>query len=42
MEIKEVFKNRRSVRKFKDKEIGEDIINEILFAANSAPSYNFV
>ena len=37
MEIKEVFKNRRSVRKFKDKEIGEDIINEILFSANSAP-----
>ncbi|MBN2879190.1 MAG: nitroreductase family protein [Clostridia bacterium] len=37
MEIKEVYKNRRSVRKFKDTEIDEDIINELLFAANSAP-----
>ena len=37
MELKDVFKNRRSVRKFKDAEISDDIINDILDAANSAP-----
>lgn len=37
MNIKEVFKSRRSVRKFKDTEINDDIVNDILDAANSAP-----
>lgn len=37
MNIKEVFKIRRSVRKFKDKAIEDDVIKEILCAANTAP-----
>lgn len=37
MDIKEIFKIRRSVRKFKDKAIEEEVIREILYAANSAP-----
>lgn len=37
MDIKEVFKQRRSVRKFKDKAIDDEVISEILCAANTAP-----
>lgn len=37
MDIKEVFNQRRSVRKFKDRAIVDEVINEILFAANTAP-----
>lgn len=37
MDIKDVFQNRRSVRKFKNQPISDDIINDILDAANSAP-----
>lgn len=37
MNIKEVFKIRRSVRKFKEKAIEDEVINEILCAANTAP-----
>jgi nitroreductase len=37
MHLQEVFNNRRSVRKFKPDAIPENIINEILQAANTAP-----
>lgn len=37
MDIKEVFRHRRSVRKFKDKAIEDEVISEILYAANTAP-----
>jgi len=37
MEIKKVFKNRRSVRKFIDMDVSDEIIDEILDAANTAP-----
>lgn len=38
MELKDVLLNRRSIRKFTDKEISDDIINELMIAAMSAPS----
>ncbi len=38
MELKEVLLKRRSIRKFKDDEISEDIINELMIAAMSGPS----
>ncbi len=38
VDIKEVFIQRRSVRKFKNKEIDDEIINDIIYAAISAPS----
>ncbi|QVK17337.1 nitroreductase family protein [Mycoplasmatota bacterium] len=37
MEIKKVFKNRRSVRKFKNIEVSNEIINDILESATTAP-----
>ncbi|MEX1376789.1 MAG: nitroreductase family protein [Eubacteriales bacterium] len=37
MKLEAVFKNRRSVRKFNNSQISDDIINDILLAANSAP-----
>ncbi len=37
MDIKDVFKNRRSVRSFTKTEISDEIIDEILYAANTAP-----
>jgi nitroreductase len=37
MQLKEVFSNRRSVRKFKPDAIPEEVIAEILQAANTAP-----
>ena len=38
MELKEVLLKRRSIRKFKEDEISEDIINELMVAAMSGPS----
>ena len=38
MECIEAIKGRRSIRKFKDDAIGEEIINELLEAAQMAPS----
>lgn len=38
MELKEVLLKRRSIRKFKDEIISEEIIDELLHAAMSAPS----
>ncbi|NJD53378.1 MAG: nitroreductase family protein [Candidatus Methanoperedens sp.] len=38
MEFMEVIKGRRSVRKFKDLAVGEEIIEELLKAAQMAPS----
>ena len=38
MELKEVLLKRRSIRKFKEDEISEDIINELMIAAMSGPS----
>lgn len=38
MECTEAIKNRRSIRKFRDDAIGEEIINELLEAAQMAPS----
>ncbi|MCX9014398.1 MAG: nitroreductase family protein [Candidatus Methanoperedens sp.] len=38
MECIEAIKGRRSIRKFKDDAIGEEIINELLEAAMMAPS----
>lgn len=37
MELLEVMRNRRSVRKFKDIEISDDIIHDILESAKLAP-----
>ena len=37
VDIKEVFKQRRSVRKFKNIEISNEVIEDILYAANTAP-----
>ena len=38
MELKEVLLKRRSVRKFKETEISDEIINELMHAAMSGPS----
>ncbi len=38
MDVKEAITRRRSVRKYEDKEIPEEIINELLGAAQLAPS----
>lgn len=38
MEVKEALLKRRSIRKFKDEKISEELINELLIAAMSAPS----
>lgn len=38
MELKEVLRTRRSVRKFKEEPLSEEIIQELLRAAMSAPS----
>ena len=38
MEVKEALLKRRSIRKFKEDEISDEIINELLIAAMSAPS----
>ena len=38
MEVKEALLKRRSVRKFKEDKICEEIINELLIAAMSGPS----
>ncbi len=38
MEVKEAIKNRRSIRKYQDKDISDDLINELLEAARLAPS----
>lgn len=38
MELKEVLLKRRSVRKFKDETVSEEMINELLHAAMSGPS----
>ena len=41
MEVHEAIKNRRSIRKYKDREISSQLINELLEAARLAPSaYN--
>ena len=37
MELKEVFDARRSVRKFKDIQVADEVIEDILHAANTAP-----
>ena len=38
MEVKGALLKRRSIRKFKDEKISEELINELLIAAMSAPS----
>ena len=38
MEVKEALLKRRSIRKFKEDKISEELINELLIAAMSAPS----
>ncbi|MFC1697904.1 nitroreductase family protein [Nanoarchaeota archaeon] len=38
MDVKEAISVRKSIRKYQDKEISEDIINELLDAARRAPS----
>jgi nitroreductase len=38
MNVKEAIEHRRSVREYQDKQIPEDIINELLDAARKAPS----
>jgi nitroreductase len=38
MELKEVLLKRRSIRKFKDTPVSDEIINELLHAAMSGPS----
>lgn len=38
MELKDVLNKRRSIRSFLDKEVEEDLINELLLAAKTAPS----
>lgn len=38
MELKEVIKNRRSIRKFDTKKIDKSIIEEILYYGSLAPS----
>jgi nitroreductase len=38
MSVKEVIYQRRSVRKYQDKEISKEVINELLDAARKAPS----
>lgn len=39
MELKEVIKNRRSIRKFSDKKLGDGILEKIIEAGNYAPSH---
>ena len=38
MEVKDALLKRRSIRKFKEDKISEELINELLIAAMSAPS----
>jgi nitroreductase len=38
MNVKEIINLRKSIRKYKDKKISEEIINELLDAARKAPS----
>lgn len=38
MELKEALLKRRSIRKFKNNKISDEIINELLIAAMSGPS----
>ena len=38
MDVKEAIKKRRSVRKYENKEIPDDIIKELINAARLAPS----
>jgi len=40
MNVKEAIEKRRSIRKYKSKEISEELLNEILEAARLAPSGN--
>lgn len=40
MEVKEAIEKRRSIRKYKDKEIPEELIKELIEAARLAPSGN--
>lgn len=38
MELKDVLLKRRSVRKFTDEPVSDDMINELIHAAMSGPS----
>lgn len=38
MEVKEALLKRRSIRKFKDEPVSDELIEELLHAAMSAPS----
>ena len=40
MQVKEAIKKRRSIRKYQDKEISQEIIDELIEAARLAPSGN--
>jgi len=40
MDVKQAIKSRRSIRKYEDREISDDVIKEIIDAARLAPSGN--